>query len=41
MYICHENFKKRKHGNMGITNEIDPFDGPLYSWKSRVKGSQI
>jgi hypothetical protein len=22
--FCHENFKKRKHGNMGVTNEIGP-----------------
>ncbi len=22
--FCHENFKKRKHGNMGIINEIGP-----------------
>jgi hypothetical protein len=22
--FCHENLKKRKHGSVGVTNDIDP-----------------
>ena len=27
MYICHENFKKSKHSNMGVINEVGATQG--------------